>query len=81
MFQDSHDHLPAQFDGNNPIYDLSGAMYFPSADVSFRNGMNATNDCTLFITQSLLINNGNGAFSNACTAYGGSPILTITIVE
>ena len=81
MYQDPNDHLPAQFDGNNPIYDLSGAMYFPHADVTFRNGLGATNDCTLFVAQSILINNGNGTFSNACTAYGGSPILTITIVE
>jgi len=81
MYQDSHDQLPALFDGNSPTYNLSGAMYFPKADVSFRNGMNSTNDCTLFVAQSILINNGNGSFSNACSAYGGSPILTVTIVE
>jgi Flp pilus assembly protein TadG len=81
FFQDPANQLNAEFDGNNPIYDLSGAMYFPNADVSFRNGMNATNDCMLFVARSLLINNGNGSFSNVCSSYGGSPIMTVSLAE
>jgi Flp pilus assembly protein TadG len=81
FFQDPANHLNAQFDGNNPTYNLSGAMYFPGADVSFRNGLGATNDCMLFVARSLLIQNGNGSFSNVCSAYGGSPILTVSIAE
>jgi Flp pilus assembly protein TadG len=81
MFQEATDQLNATFDGNNPIYNLSGAMYFPNADVSFRNGLNATNDCMLFVARSLLIEHGNGSFSNVCSAYGGSPILTVSIAE
>jgi len=81
MYQDASDQLTANFDGNNPSYNLQGAMYFPSAEVTFRNGLGATNDCTLFIVKYLLINNGNGSFSNACSAFGGSPVLTVRIVE
>jgi hypothetical protein len=29
----------------------------------------------------LIINNGNGSFSNACSAFGGSPVLTVRVVE
>jgi Putative Flp pilus-assembly TadE/G-like len=81
MFQARANHLNAEFDGNNPIYNLSGAMYFPGADVSFRNGLNATNDCMLFVTRTLLVNNGNGLFDNTCAAYGGSPVLSIAVAE
>jgi hypothetical protein len=81
MFQAATDHLNAQFDGNNPYYNLSGAMYFPGADVSFRNGLGASNDCMLFVARSLHIDNGNGSFSNVCAAYGGSPILTVSMAE
>lgn len=81
MYQDATDQITANFDGNNPAYNLSGGMYFPGAEVTFRNGLGATNDCTLFITKFLIINNGNGSFSNTCSAYGGSPILTVRIVE
>ena len=81
MYQAPTNHLNASFDGNNPIYDLSGAMYFPGADVSFRNGLGASNDCTLFIARSITIENGNGSFSNAWSAYGGSPVLTVSLAE
>jgi hypothetical protein len=81
MFQARENHLNASFSGNNPSYNLSGAMYFPGADVDFRNGLGATNDCTLFVARSVDIDNGNGSFSNTCAAYGGSPILTIAITE
>ena len=81
MFQDPLNHLNAWFRGNNPTYNLSGAMYFPGADVSFRNGLGGTNDCTLFVARTLDIDHGNGSFSNTCSAYGGSPILTVSIAE
>jgi hypothetical protein len=81
MFQAPDNHLKASFDGNNPIYDLSGAMYFPGAAVSFRNGLNASNDCMIFVSYSLNIDNGNGSFDNTCSAYGGSPIESISVAE
>ena len=81
FYQSPTNHLDAQFDGNNPFYDLSGVMYFPGAEISFRNGINASNDCMLFVAKRIVINNGNGAFSNVCAAYGGSPILTVTSGE
>jgi hypothetical protein len=81
FFQSPTNQLDAQFDGNNPTYDLSGVLYFPQAAVTFRNGINATNDCTLFVALTILINNGTGSFNNACSAYGGSPLLTVTVGE
>jgi hypothetical protein len=81
FFQDRNNQLNASFSGNNPTYDLSGAMYFPGADVDFRNGLGFTNDCTLFVARSLDIDNGNGSFTNTCAAFGGSPILTVAITE
>ena len=81
MFQDRDNHLTANFDGNNPYYNLSGAMYFPGADVSFGNGVGASNDCMLFVARSLNIDNGNGSFSNACTGYGGSPLHSVSLAE
>lgn len=81
FFQATTNHMNATFDGNNPTYNLSGAMYFPNANVSFRNGMNTTNDCTLLVANTFWIDNGSGTFSNTCSAYGGSPILTVSIAE
>jgi len=81
FFQAPTNQLNAEFDGNNPTYNLSGAMYFPNADVSFRNGLNATNDCMLFVSRSLTIDNGNGSFSNACSGYGGSPVRSVSLAE
>lgn len=74
----------ATFDGNMGIsdhYDLRGAMYFPDANVSFRNGLNATNDCMLFVAWSLKIVNGSGDFSNVCAGFGGSPLRTVSMAE
>jgi Flp pilus assembly protein TadG len=74
----------ATFDGNMGIsnhYDLRGAMYFPDASVSFRNGLNATNDCMLFVSWTLAIGSGTGNFSNVCAGFGGSPLQTISLVE
>jgi Flp pilus assembly protein TadG len=81
IWQASTDQLNASFMGNNPVYDMSGAMYFPNADVTFRNGLSGTNDCTLFVTRSLSIDHGTGGFSNTCSAYGGSPILSVSVAE
>ena len=81
IWQASTDQLNASFMGNNPVYDMSGAMYFPNADVTFRNGLSGTNDCTLFVARTLSIDHGNGAFSNTCSAYGGSPILVVSVAE
>ena len=81
FFQDRANQLNAQFDGNNPLYNLSGMMYFPAADVSFRNGMTATNDCMLFVVWTLHIDNGQGAFTNVCSAFGGSPLKTVSVAE
>jgi Flp pilus assembly protein TadG len=81
IWQASTDQLNASFMGNNPTYDMSGAMYFPNADVTFRNGLSGTNDCTLFVTRSLSIDHGTGSFSNTCSAYGGSPILAVSVAE
>ena len=81
MFGQASNQTDVTFNGNGPIYDMSGAMYFPSAHVDFRNGISTTNDCTLIVAYSMQIEHGNGTLDNTCSAYGGSPIMTISIAE
>jgi Flp pilus assembly protein TadG len=77
---DPANHLNFAFD-NQVDWNVSGALYMPGTAVSFRNTVDVTNDCALFVSASLFIRNGCGTFSNACTAFGGSPILTVSIGE
>jgi len=81
MWQNSANLMNATFNGNNPTYNLKGAMYFPRANVSFNNGLNAANDCMLFVAWTLKLDNGNGNLSNVCAGYGGSPIQTVSMAE
>lgn len=69
------------FTGNNPTYSFTGALYFPNNHVDFRNGLSGTNDCTLLVAYSLDIDHGLGTFSNRCSAYSGSPFLTVSMAE
>lgn len=66
---------------NNTDFDITGALYAPAADVSIRNGLSSTSDCVLFVSRTLLIENGNGALGNRCAAYGGTPLQTVSIAE
>jgi hypothetical protein len=66
---------------NSSSLNITGAMYAPTADVYFRNGLDSSSDCVLFVVQSLTIENGNGALNNACSAYAGSPLMTVTLAE
>lgn len=66
---------------NSSLLRITGAAYMPSADVSIRNGLDGTSDCVLFVVNSFDVRNGNGAFNNNCSAYGGSPLLTVTLAE
>ena len=81
IWQDAANRYNATFDGNNPIYNLSGAMYFPRTNVSFRNGINTTNDCMLFVAWTLKVDAGNGALNNVCAGYGGSPLQAVSMSE
>lgn len=80
FYQDPADTNYAHFRNGSSDYNLSGAMYFPSADVEFGNASSA-NDCSLLIVKSLTMNNGTSTMSNTCSAYGGSPVKTVVIVE
>jgi hypothetical protein len=66
---------------NSSSLNITGAMYAPTADVYFRNGLDSSSDCVLFVVQSITIENGDGALNNACAAYGGSPLMTVTLAE
>ncbi len=83
MFQARTNALDATFN-NAGSYDLSGAMYFPAATVSYGNA-GASNDCTLFVANNINLGSGGGGsmnFTNTCSAFpGGSPILTVTLAE
>ncbi|MEQ1726809.1 MAG: pilus assembly protein TadG-related protein [Vicinamibacterales bacterium] len=82
FFQARSNRTNATF-GNSGEYEVSGAMYFPAADVSYGNS-GSSNDCTLFVANTLQLGTGGGGnldFENTCSAYGGSPILTVTLAE
>lgn len=66
---------------NSSSFNITGAMYAPTADVYFRNGLDTSSDCVLFVIKSLTIDNGNGAFNNACSAYAGSPLMSVSLAE
>ncbi len=66
---------------NSPLFNVNGAVYMPAADVSFNNGLDSTSDCVLIVVHSLSINNGNGELNNNCSAFSGSPLLTVSIAE
>jgi hypothetical protein len=66
---------------NSSMMNLTGALYAPGADVYFRNGLDTSSDCVLFVVRTLTIENGNGTLNNACSAYAGSPLMTVTLAE
>jgi hypothetical protein len=80
FWQDASDTLGSSFDNGNSTIDLSGALYFPTADLVFGNG-GSTNDCSLIVANSLDMGNGQNTFSNTCDHYGGSPLQTISLAE
>lgn len=80
IYQPKTNANPADFQ-NSPLFNVNGAVYMPAADVSFRNGLRSTSDCVLVVVHSLTINNGNGSFNNACSAFAGSPLLTVSLAE
>ncbi len=66
---------------NSTTFDITGTLYAPTADVSIRNGLDSISDCVLIVAWTLLIENGNGQMGNACAAYGGTPLQTVSIAE
>jgi Flp pilus assembly protein TadG len=83
FFQARSNQIDADFK-NTGDYNLSGAMYFPGATVTFGNSGGITNDCTLFVARNFNLassGGGNMNFTNTCGAYGGSPLLTVSLAE
>ncbi len=82
FYQDRLNTTAAQLGKNSGQMILSGAMYFPAADVTTakNNGVGIVNDCALFVAKSLDMKN-NADLSNACAAYGGSPLQTVSMAE
>jgi len=66
--------------GNAGALTLSGAMYFPAADLTMKNNNGVTNDCAIIVVKTVSLNN-NTDLSNTCSGFGGSPILTISMAE
>jgi hypothetical protein len=83
IFQDRTD--SNNFDtGNNFTIDVSGAIYMPGADITFPNSLSFTGtNCTLFISRSLSISNGNGTMSNngCASMFGGAQYLSVSIAQ
>lgn len=80
LYQPATNSNPIVFE-NGSMMNLTGALYAPSADVYFRNGLDTSSDCVLFVVRTLTIENGNGELNNACSAYAGSPLMTVTLAE
>ncbi len=80
LYQPATNANPISFE-NNSTFNVTGAVYAPSADVSFRNGLSASSDCVLIVVRSMGVVNGNGALNNQCSAYGGSPLLAVSLAE
>jgi Flp pilus assembly protein TadG len=83
IFQDPSDANDVDIK-NNFALSVTGALYFPGADFTFKNSLSILNTtCTLFIGKSLAINNGNGSFTNSGCAglYGGASFLTVSIAQ
>lgn len=69
---------------NNFTLTVTGAVYFPGADITIKNSLLIANTtCTLFIAKSLNVFNGSGNFTNSGCAslYGGAAYLTVTIAQ
>jgi Flp pilus assembly protein TadG len=83
FYQDPSDTQTANFDSNNSTYSLTGAFYFPNADVIFNNGLNLIDTCSLIVAKTFTVNNGNGTLTNSgCGgAFGGSPLQTVSMAE
>ena len=81
FYQDRSNSTAASFSKNNgDNLQLSGALYFPAADVELKNNNGLSIDCALIVVKTITFNN-NTNLSNACTGYGGSPIFTISMAE
>ncbi len=82
FFQARTNAIDAEFN-NAGVYNMSGANYFPAASVSYGNS-GASNDCTMFVSYNLSLGSGGGGtmdFTNTCAAFGGSPILSVSLAE
>ena len=69
---------------NNFTLTVTGAVYFPGADITIKNSLLIANTtCTLFISKSLNVFNGSGNFTNSGCAslFGGAAYLTVTIAQ
>jgi hypothetical protein len=80
FYQDPADHNAATFNNGSATYDLSGALYFPGATLSYGNN-GSTNDCALVVANFYDQGNGRADMTNTCAHYGGSPIQTVSLSE
>jgi hypothetical protein len=69
---------------NNFTLSVTGAVYMPSVDVDFANSLSLVQTaCTLFITKSLSIRNGNGAMTTEGCAglFAGALFAGVAMAE
>ncbi len=70
--------------GNNFLLDVAGAIYMPGTDVDFPNALTfGSTTCTMFVTKSLRIRNGNGLLKNSGCAglFGGAAFLQASVAR
>jgi hypothetical protein len=80
FYQDRANTHAVEFGKNNGDMKFSGASYFPSADVSVKNNLDWSANCTLFVAKSLEMKN-NANINNNCSAFGGTPWKSIALAE
>lgn len=74
----------AEFGKNLTILAVRGAFYFPTANIVMKNEVSSgtmTNPCTLIVAWAVEVDVAAFVLDNACTIFGGSPILTVSIAE
>jgi hypothetical protein len=73
----------AVFGRNNTDLAIRGAMYLPTTIVQMNNENSPllTNPCTLIVAWAIEVDKPHFQLDNACTVFGGSPILTVSISE
>lgn len=81
FYQDRSNSSAAIFSKNNgDSLTLSGALYFPAAALELKNNDGITVDCALIVARSVAFKN-NTTLNDSCSAYGGSPLFTVSMAE
>jgi hypothetical protein len=73
----------ALFGKNLTYFVVEGAFYFPTATIVMNNENSPTlmNPCTLIVAWAIEVDKPHFSLDNGCSAFGGSPLLTVSMAE